>query len=1376
MASAAKGNQFRGLSHLGQIAAVKGKKLQREKLEAQAALRIQKVVRGYLARKVAAQAAVERSKAQELAAVLRLQSVFRGWVARREKEKRRDWEANRQQNEAATVIQSAVRRRLARKELRKLQRQKASADQQASTLAIQRLFRGHQGRKAADSRKQEFVRDLRERSAVRIQSFWRSYLAKKERNRLKRISNENLRQRSSRTIQHAFRRYIAKKGLEIAKHLKFLVGMASIRSADKQKALQKAYQQKMSMLQEAHRNGAYADNSSSHGNVRQQSNSAATFGFPASPAVSAIPDISNPYSEWISRSSIDDQDGSPPDADFRFGDATFDPRPSGSVSKRSRSISPSFLGKKQGGPAAGASGGGASAYMDDPSLLAFGSQELRYAKSRHSPPMGIAKPHAAKPKRSHPYLDSKATTRSRSTSPSRRSILQARLAQQNRLVSSSMDMESKPKKKLSRVESRLYSSVYGGSSEEKQRHSKKPAAPSSLAGPRSKAHGATRGNSNSTLTPGSRIPLNHSYGGGPTVSSSHLSDASLYHPRQPNFSATPTRDAGRDPSALDWRGQVEDLKSHVFESSSRGKKLSEDYEFLKNSLQQRGSHNISSFSIDSLLGPSSLDIARPPVLAAASPLPMSANFGGNLDGAEKVQRDLKMALAKKDMSAKHYEKQLHELESEKNSLQSELSVLRHELKGHMSLVPMQEGQLKEVAVRNKLLETTVKKLQEELSQATDENSHLKRDKMQLEIKVKESKVDSSKDLQDKERELSAKIRQMDILQSRVTQLEKDMKERDGEILTLTKKLEEERKSNHAVLRDTQSLQSVLEDIRSYLAEITEVKRVPYLGLSGEQYSTLAPEISKVLEDTDDKILSILQEMELVLKNRAPGSIGSSRASRVPPRHGVLSESTSPSHNSSSTAASVQNNSSAPLSVPSIHSEQLESRLAEIEKREQLVTEKEMEMRSRRRELEEQLYQVQQQLEDARSSLANKQEELQSIETSKTLIKNLQERLNERERELEDRGRMFERTLKQQQEEFHEKGKELQQISAQISKMVEQQEAIAVREAEAEEKEAELASKEQELKTKEAENQTMQEHLLSVLESQQARDKQAKEEMQKGYQILQQTYGDIAEKEKILLDAKQKLDSQAQQQAQMAASLNKNKEELLRQKQELEKAHRNVDQMVQQKRREIMATDEVIQRKQRDFQQLQQKEQGIVQLLGKLEEREKMFADRDRQFQELAKKRQAEMQQLEEAFNNKRREFSMLQQKIAEKVKEKETLEKAEMNNRISEYKFEERVQKKRKELEDLEHAIRQRRAELTVRQTPMPMPMPAPSGMSLSSPMAMDPMYDPSFGSGMGPSMISPSYSTSMGMSSMPMDPSFTDYSYPSSGFNQYSSFSNQPY
>jgi chromosome segregation ATPase len=923
--------------------------------------------------------------------------------------------------------------------------------------------------------------------------------------------------------------------------------------------------------------------------------------------------------------------------------------------RRSRSVSPSWLAHRSGLRDAV----NYSSFEDDDLLLHDPeSRSIRGLATRKSgsPPVTAAfgKSKAAV-KRSHPYLDSKAT-RSRSTAPTKK--VPARNPTRATPTHSSGDpyaayqsTQSSAKKKLSKVESRLYSSVYGTKEESAARHQEERLF----------------------MTP---------------------KDERSTSRAERSFVSS-----NDDLAHRSMRETLEGLKAQIGSVSSKNKQLSDDYESLRTSLVQRNSGGVSSFSIDALL---------PPRLSQSP----------TKEPGETEDRDLKKALARKDVTLKTYQSQLQHLESQKHSLQSELSVLRHELKEHVSHAPAQDDQMRDMMNQNKILQATVKKMQEEISAKNDDIANLKREKMQLEIKVKEAKVDSSKDVQDKERELTTLMRRMDLLQTRAADLEKEIAERDRSIAALSKKLEEET----AALRKTQDMDNThkrqMQSLLDKCQALVNIKKVPYCGLSAAQYSSLQEDVASALETHQTQVFDILSQIEGESASRTSTADKNSEQSLT--------------FDQSAGSVGIRDN------------RLLQSELAEIETREQELYAKEKELLVKRRRMDDELFAKRSEVETLKAQVMEKQEELQSIEASKQLINNLQDKLNEREKELEERDRLFERTIKQQQQEFDEKRRELQIINEHIAKMVEQQKAIATKEAEVEEKEMELSAKESELKTKEQENQSMLEHLLSVLESQQSRDRQAQEELQKGYQILQQKYADVAEKERVLNEMKQRLDSAAQQQAAVVTNMSRNKDELARQKAELENARRNVETMVQQKRREVMGIDEVISRKQRELQQLQQKEHGVQELLQKLAERERVFSERDRQFHEVAKKRQQEMQQLEEVFNVKRRDLAKLQQMVGEKMKEKEALEKAEMNNRINEYKMEERLQKKRKELEEVENAIRQKRNEFTSRQTSMPVTT------------TMDPMYDS--GSSFGLSQPYSSSQVSFDYNG-PLGPDFSSYS-----------------
>lgn len=1381
----AKPKQFRGLAHLGQVTAEKGKKLQRERLETESAVRLQKLVRGFLSRQKFRRLVAGAVETKRLGAVIRLQTSFRGFRARKERSSKQASHRAALEFRSAILIQALVRRVIARKAFLVLVAERDRQRRVEAASTVQRVFRGHQGRLAFHRVRQAYIAYLRDKAALRIQSFWRALRCQRELRRLRHISNEKVRHRSASRIQRVFRGYLGWRVAYQARASALLFEIAMSAQPSKQRQLEKAYgglvsRSRAKGLARSDRTATDVDRlfltdveqddqaalllhggsvgpGRLDGQQRRAGPAAWEMALGASPVhVPASSDFGRyePPEESLAIADLGRTAGNPLRETRRTSRQAFqDPsasniayqleqlrrlqemqlRQAGNVAfseedlRRDRSLSPSF---KSSGYASGMPAG----FVPPDDLLGGGRSLSSLSRTSGAGAALSKRGGTSTVRKSHPYLDSKSVGRpavprgfrARSSSPSKAAV---------------------PDNRGGAVGGAVRKRTTSVAPQPRRRE----AAPAETANGRPTRRSAVAGVSaknNKQSTPSSRQMSRVERRLYNTVADAR-SESVLSSMSAPSFQE---KQANRD--AL--RRQLDGIKQQVQQVSTRNRQLADDYESMMRmssplSTMAGGMGHASGSAGASLAAfPSSgyNGLARDPLQPDGSQALYSSNvFGQSAGGAPASfasPSSLPAAGSMDKKSMKVYQQQLHQLESQKQSLQSELSVLRQELTQHMSLVPAQETQLREAQAKIRILQTSTKKLEEELAAKIDESSTLKREKMMLELKLKENRVDATKEVTDRERELMTKGRQMDQLQARLLQLEKDCQDRDQEIEALTRRLRTEHSKGDQLTMEKQKLLHLSDLLKKALVAIRDKVQEVYAanlgadagsasmqddgerpellgtgggdGVSGPLRALLvgmqmvATEIKPILVDVVDigetfppaPVPSSLASEGLAGKqseaaaggyvdsgSRASFATLSTRSGRKPSAIAVAGSPASPTSASASSPLK-----DAVLSAASAMNGEDFARLRELQDRETALDAKEADIRLQKRTLEAEITAKEQQWNGIQVEWNRKMEELQSIEASKQLLQNLQEKLHERERELDERDRIFERTLKEQQEEFEEKRRELQLINEQVSKVVEQQRVLAQKETELEDKDQELAHREKQVTTKETENQSMLEHLLGVVETQQTRDQQAQEELQKGYKILQQKYADVAEKENLLKEAQQRLEAQQQQQTLVATNLQRGKEELARHRSEVENNKRQWEQMFQQKKRDLRELDEEVARKQKDLQMLQSKEQGVQDLLQKLAERERVFAERDRQYQQVGQQRQQEMAKMEELFNNKRKELAKIGQLLMEKAKEKENWDKAEMNHRINEYKVEERMQKRQRELDELDSRVRQKKMEL----------------------------------------------------------------------------------
>lgn len=593
---------------------------------------------------------------------------------------------------------------------------------------------------------------------------------------------------------------------------------------------------------------------------------------------------------------------------------------------------------------------------------------------------------------------------------------------------------------------------------------------------------------------------------------------------------------------------------------------------------------------------------------------------------------------KKESGLKSSQLVLMHLEEQKRSLQDELQEMRGELEKHITLRPLHEQKMKK-------LEADVKRLADELDKRTRDLEVAKKENFELQMRSKEKNLDSSKDVREKERELRLKGQQLERTQLSLAELEDRCRERDSQIEQLARRLQKSEKGRRA--RDA----SIVAALRSSVDALkTHSERQQHLGLEESAWESLSSDVSAILAAFQTKLTELIQAVDEC-------------AARV-----EVEEESAVTREESPTGRKSGRESQSP--------------------------DKEVAALTRLRNVDHELDEKRRQLEDLETKVSEKTEEMSSFATHKELVSALQDKLQERERELEERDRLFEDAMKQQQQEFEEKRGELKMINEQIGQMVEKQRLVELREGELRARAEELDARESSQADKEKENAAILQHLMEVMEEQQTRDLQAQEELQRGYSALQAKHAEVSQREEALESLKKEMEEQAMRQQAMVEKLNAHKQEIMQQKMKWDHVRTRLESDFQMKRRESAVLDSSLAKKKKGLEQLQAKESAAQNLIAKLEERERVFSERERRFQELSKQRTRELQSLEQQFVSNRDRLAKLQTFLAEKLKEKESLEKAEMNNRISEFKMEEKLQRKRHELEELDSVVRKRKQEI----------------------------------------------------------------------------------
>jgi hypothetical protein len=245
-----------------------------------ASIKIQRVYRGFRARRNAQKLRYEKLKWMHLSVLnrsaLQIQSCWRGYHGRLASHLR--LRAKRalvqEQHEAATRIQRGIRLHLARKEQRRRMQARAALQSQdrrraRSVIRIQKLYRGRRARKQAQEMRQQhqnaaksaldrLIHQTKTRAAVKIQCCGRHYLARLKflsRQREVRVQQQQAaliakQHRAACVIQCALRRTKARRELQRRRHEleKRLSMMASEKAHDEIERLRKQQEEELAKL------------------------------------------------------------------------------------------------------------------------------------------------------------------------------------------------------------------------------------------------------------------------------------------------------------------------------------------------------------------------------------------------------------------------------------------------------------------------------------------------------------------------------------------------------------------------------------------------------------------------------------------------------------------------------------------------------------------------------------------------------------------------------------------------------------------------------------------------------------------------------------------------------------------------------------------------------------------------------------------------------------------------------------------------------------------------------------------------------------------------------------------------------------------------